>query len=96
MTIAPEVRETVLAAIVAAAVAYPEFEAADVRHIVGQFTDCRVTHPNHWGCLFQEARALGWIERVAVEPTRSPSRNGGLNGVWVGTPALVALRLGLT
>lgn len=40
------------------------------------------SHPNHWGILYRSLKNRGLIREVAAQPSRTPSRNGGMNRVW--------------
>ncbi|WP_129711020.1 hypothetical protein [Haloactinopolyspora alba] len=56
-----------------------EFTSSDLREVIGE-----PEHPNHWGPRFTAARRAGVIELVAVRPSSTPSRHGGLVRVWRG------------
>ncbi|MCB2175600.1 MAG: hypothetical protein KQH57_07305 [Actinomycetales bacterium] len=41
-------------------------------------------HPARWGALFAAAQAQGLIAPVGYQPSRRPTRAGGVCRVWVG------------
>lgn len=61
-----------------------EFSADSVRAVCRSAGVPNPSHPNHWGRLFAYFAQAEVIRAVAVKTSDNPSRNLGLQRVWVG------------
>lgn len=69
-----------------------QFTPDQVRRSVEATTPARPDHCNWWGIAFRSAAAAEIITAVDTSESVAPTRNGGLNRVWLGSRAAAEQR----